>query len=159
MTDSHLPVWEQRLRAPQIPPWTLLGPSAVGHETTQARAVVMANISGRIEAHVYEPGDAPASLTQITDRPQGTLGVAMSPNGQAVLWFDDTAGDEVGRWVRQPLDRSASTVLAADLPPGFMAGIAPCADGGAIIGYLGESGTTDRPSRSDRCRSRRGRVC
>lgn len=141
MTDSPMSLWEQRLRAPQIPPWTLFGPAAVWPRDDSSTAVVMANISGRIEAHVYEPGDAPAPLTQITDRPQGTLGAAVSPHGDAVLWFNDTAGDEVGRWVRQPLAGSPSTVLAADLPAGFMAGIAPCADGGAIIGYLGESGT------------------
>ncbi len=125
MTNEQMPVWEQRLRAPQIPPWTLSGASAVWPRDASTPAVVMANISGRIEAHVYTPGDAPAPLTQITDRPQGTLGAVVSPSGDAVLWFDDTAGDEVGRWVRQPLDGSAPTVLAAELPAGFMAGIAP----------------------------------
>jgi hypothetical protein len=142
MTDNHMPLWEQRLRAPQIPPWTLSGASAVWPRDASTPAVVMANISGRIEAHVYTPGDTPAPLTQITDRPQGTLGAVVSPTGDAVLWFNDTAGDEVGRWVRQPLDGSAPVVLAADQPAGFMAGIAPCSDGGAVIGYLGQGGTT-----------------
>ena len=142
MTDSQVPAWERRIRAPQIPPWTLAGAAAVWPRDVMGPAIVMANISGRIEAHVYTPGSAPALLTQITDRPQGTLGATVSPSGDAVLWFDDTAGDEVGRWVRQPLDGSPPTVLAADLPPGFMAGVAPCSDGGAIIGYLGSSGTT-----------------
>ena len=142
MTGSQVPLWEQRMRAPQIPPWTLSGASAVWPREAVAPAVVMANVSGRIEAHVYTPGDTPAPLTQVTDRAQGTLGAALSPNGDAVLWFNDTAGDEVGRWVRQPLAGAAPTVLAADLPAGFMAGIAPCSDGGAVIGYLGQSGTT-----------------
>jgi len=142
VTHEPMPLWEQRLRAPQIPPWTLSGASAVWARDASAPAVVMANISGRIEAHVYTPGGDPAPLTQITDRAQGTLGAVVSPNGEAVLWFDDTAGDEVGRWVRQPLGDAAATVLAAKLPAGFMAGIAPCSDGGAVIGYLGQSGTT-----------------
>jgi len=142
VTDSQVPLWERRLRAPQIPPWTLAGAAAVWPRDAIGPAIVMANISGRIEAHVYTPSGAPAQLTQITDRPQGTLGAVVSPNGDAVLWFDDTAGDEVGRWVRHPLNGSAATVLAVDLPAGFMAGIAPCSDGGAVIGYLGQSGTT-----------------
>ncbi|MCZ3386164.1 MAG: prolyl oligopeptidase family serine peptidase [Actinomycetia bacterium] len=142
MTSDDVPRWEQRLRAPQIPPWTLLGSAAVWPRDVSSPAVVMANLSGRVEAHVYEPGDEPSPLTQVTDRPQGTLGAAMTPDGAAVLWFDDTGGSEVGRWVRQPRDGGASTVLAADLPSGFMAGIAPTSDGGGVVGYLGESGMT-----------------
>jgi dipeptidyl aminopeptidase/acylaminoacyl peptidase len=102
----------------------------------------MANLSGRVEAHVYDPGDDPAALHQVTDRPQGTLAAFMSPNGDAVLWFDDSGGDEVGRWVRQPVDGGDAVVLAANLDPGFMAGVAPLADGGAVIAYLGDVGMT-----------------
>ena len=142
MTDpsDHVPRWERRLRAPQIPPWTLLGKSATWPRDADDRVVVMANLAGRIEAYVIEPNEQPAPLRQITDREQGTLGVAMSPDGRALLWFDDTAGDEVGRWVNQPLDGAAATVLAADLEPGFMAGVAPLSDGGAVVCYLGDGG-------------------
>jgi len=141
VTDQ-MPSWERRLRAPQIPPWTLLGSSAVWPRDTTHRALVMANLSGRVEAYVYGPGDEPAALQQVTDRPQGTLAASMSPNGDAVLWFDDSGGDEVGRWVRQPVDGGDALVLGANLDPGFMAGVAPLADGGAVIVYLGDVGMT-----------------
>lgn len=104
----------------------------------------MANLSGRLEAYlldVRDGSDLPLPLQQLTDRKQGTLGVAMSPGGDAVLWFDDTAGDEVGRWVRQPLEGD-TVVLAEELDAGFMAGIAPLSDGGAVICYLAGVGMT-----------------
>ncbi|HEY6739562.1 MAG TPA: prolyl oligopeptidase family serine peptidase, partial [Actinopolymorphaceae bacterium] len=40
-------------------------------------------------------------------------------------WFDDSDGDELGRWMRQPFDGTdAAQVAVPDLPPGYACGIA-----------------------------------
>ena len=48
-----------------------------------------------------------------------------SPDGRRVWWFDDSDGDGLGRWMRQPFDGPGPAHVAVpDLPPGYQCGIA-----------------------------------
>ncbi|MDD9205209.1 S9 family peptidase, partial [Georgenia sp. 10Sc9-8] len=87
------PVWEQRLRARQVglPEWAVDAPG---------RACVVATSHGVLQVHAWEVGSR--RLVQATDRPQGTTTATISPDGRWLWWFDDTDGDEFGRWRRQP---------------------------------------------------------
>ena len=93
----EMPRWEQRLRAPQLMSWSLLGRPVSWAEGESDRGVVLATLTGRTEVFAFNTKTEPAELTQNTDRPQGTCGAAVCPDGLSVLWFDDHAGDELGR--------------------------------------------------------------
>ena len=127
------PRWQQRLRAPQIKSWSLLGP-AVSWARDAERGVLLANPSGRFEVYAFDAGARPAQLRQVTDRPQGTVGAAISPDGEDVYWFDDQDGDELGRWRRQPFGGGDEIVLLADLEPAYGTGIVTRRGGGAVVG-------------------------
>ena len=99
-----MPRWQQRLRAPQVKSWSLLGPS-VAWAQDRERGVLLANPGGRFEVYGFDASSRPAQLRQVTDRPQGTVGCAIAPDGNDVFWFDDHDGDELGRWRRQPFRR------------------------------------------------------
>lgn len=130
---SSTPRWQQRLRAPQIKAWSLLG-HPVSWARDRDRGVLLANLSGRFEVYAFDASSRPAKLRQVTDRPQGTVGCAIDPDGDDVFWFDDQAGDEIGRWRRQPFDGGAETVLLADLPPAYGSGIVARRGGSAVVG-------------------------
>ncbi len=127
------PRWQQRLRAPQIKSWSLLGPS-VSWARDRDRGVALANTSGRFEVHAFDASSRPAQLRRVTDRPQGTIGAAISPDGDDVYWFDDQRGDELGRWRRQPFGGGTDIVLLGDLAPAYGNGIVTRRGGGAVIG-------------------------
>ena len=83
------PRWQQRLRAPQVKTWSLLGPPVSWARDTD-RGVLLANPSGRFEVSAFDAGERPAQLRQVTDRPQGTVGAAISPDGVMVVYqLDD----------------------------------------------------------------------
>ena len=132
MTETT-PRWQQRLRAPQIKSWSLLGP-AVAWAGDRDRGVLLANLSGRFEVYAFDGSTRPALLRQVSDRPQGTIGCAISPDGEDVFWFDDQAGDELGRWRRQPFAGGPETVLLGNLPPAYGSGIVTRRGGGAVVG-------------------------
>jgi hypothetical protein len=88
----------------------------------------------------FDASSVPTSLTKVTDRPQGTMGAAISPDASAVFWFDDSAGDEVGRWQRHDLQSGAEVTLLPDEPATYGAGIHPLPDGGAVLGRLLDEG-------------------
>ena len=48
----------------------------------------------------------------------------LTPDGGHVVWFDDTTGDEVGHWVRQPFDGGPITPLTPGVPDAWSAGLA-----------------------------------
>src|SRR4051794_24153251 len=139
MTDN-VPRWEQRIRASQLVSFSLLGAPASWARDVADRGVLLSTQSGRAEVYAFDASTAPATLTQITDRPQGTTGAAISPDAAAVFWFDDSAGDEVGRWQRHDLQTREEITLLADSAPTYNAGIHPLSDGGAVLGRLIEDG-------------------
>ena len=59
----------------------------------------------------------------LTDKPTGVGWGTVLPDGQAVVWFDDGAGDEFGRFVVTPFAGGTSAPLAPDLRPGWSAGL------------------------------------
>ena len=138
MTD--LPTWEQRIRAPQLMSRSLLGPAIVWADGTSDRGVLLANPTGRTEVYAFDASSTPAVLTRITDRPQGTMGASVSRDGSTALWFDDHAGDEVGRWQASPVSGGHPTVLLPDLPPAYPGGIVPLSDGRVVVGRLLDAG-------------------
>jgi hypothetical protein len=84
MTPS-VPRWEQRIRAPQIVPFSLIGAAISWADKDSDRGVLLATRSGRAEVYAFDPVTDPASLRQVTDRPQGTLGGAISNTASHVL--------------------------------------------------------------------------
>lgn len=137
--NRSMPMWEQRVRAIQLRSSSLLGPS-VSWAADVDRGVLLANPSGLVEVHAFDATQRPAVLRQVTSRPQGTVGAAITPDGEHVLWFDDCDGDEIGRWVQQPFDGGAETVMLPELPPAFGEGIVPLRGGGAVIGRATDDG-------------------
>lgn len=86
--------WQQRLRAPQIKSFSLLGPT-VSWARDRDRGVLLANPNGRFEVYAFDASSPPAQLRQVTARQQGTVGCAIAPDGNDVFWFDDQGGDEI----------------------------------------------------------------
>src|SRR3954471_3164813 len=129
------PVWEQRMRAPQLLSFSLLGPPVSWAHDHADRGVLLSTLGGRVEVFSFDASSVPAALTKVTDRPQGTLGARISPDASAVFWLDDSAGDEVGRWVRHDLQTGTEVTVLPDLEPSYSAGLLPIA-GGAVVGRL-----------------------
>ncbi|HVN50641.1 MAG TPA: hypothetical protein VMT43_04370, partial [Acidimicrobiales bacterium] len=132
-----MPRWEQRVRAPQLLTFSLLGPSISWAADHPGRGVLLATTSGAVEVYAFDATDLPAPLTQVTSRDQGTTGAAVSRDGSTVYWFDDRSGDELGRWVAAPFDDPARTiVLLPELEPAYSSGFQPLSGGAALIGRI-----------------------
>jgi hypothetical protein len=130
----EMPRWEQRLRAPQLMSWSLLGRPVSWAERESDRGVVLATVTGRTEVFAFDAKTEPAELTQITDRPLGTSGAAVSPDGSTVFWFDDRAGDELGGW--RSVAKAGEATLLPELSPAYAGGIVALADGRVAVGRL-----------------------
>jgi dipeptidyl aminopeptidase/acylaminoacyl peptidase len=130
---SDMPMWEARLRAPQIKVWSLMGSAIAWAADAPELGVLLTTSTGRPEVYTFDSSTVPAVLRQVTDRPQGTEGCSISPDGQTVYWFDDDAGNELGRW--QAVTTAGPTVtLLAGLNPAYPAGVAPLRDGRVVVG-------------------------
>ena len=105
------------MRAPQLLTWSLLGAPVVWAADEADRGVVLATTSGRTEVHGFDAVASPAALVQVTDRPDGTAGASVSPDGATVFWFDDSAGAERGRWPRVPGGGGEGTPVLPGLAP------------------------------------------
>ena len=137
---TQMPRWEQRVRAPQLMSFSLIGPAVSWAADRSDSGVLLATLSGRAEVYAFDATEHPGRLTQVTDRAQGTTGASMTRDGSAAFWFDDEAGDEVGRWQRQSIDDGSVVALLPSLTPSYTGGIAPLGDGGAVVGRLVEEG-------------------
>lgn len=137
---NPMPTWERRVRAPQLATFSLLGPPVCWAATDADRGVLLANPSGRTEVYAFDASTVPATLRQVTDRPQGTLGASVSRDGSSVYWFDDQDGSEVGRWQRTGFAGGPTTTLLPDLDPSYPAGIEPVGDGRVVVGRLVDAG-------------------
>ncbi|MGW3656237.1 S9 family peptidase [Streptomyces sp. NPDC005151] len=138
-TTDSVPVWEQRFRAPRVslPDWA---------EDAPDRALFVSNATGTYELYAWDR--ASGDQRQVTDRPNGTTDGVLTPDGEAIWWFDDTDGDEFGVWMRQPFhggggEGTADLPAAPGLAPSYPAGLAIGRDGTAVIGRsTDEDGTT-----------------
>lgn len=85
--------WRARFTAARmsLPEWA---------RDAQDRNIYMSNASGVWEIYAWDR--ATDAHRQVTDRPHGTLNATVSPDGERIWWFDDTAGDEFGVWVSEP---------------------------------------------------------
>ncbi len=88
-----------------------------------------------MEVYAFDASALPATLTQITDRAQGTTGAAISRDGATVYWFDDSSGDELGRWVATSVsDVTTSQVLLTELDLAYPGGFVGLTGGAALVG-------------------------
>lgn len=108
--------WRARFTAPRVstPDWALDAPSA---------NLYVSNASGVWEVYAWDRGSD--EHRRVTDRPNGTLHAALSPDGESVWWFNDTDGDEFGSWVRESFSVGGSGAAKAlpDVPDGYPAGL------------------------------------
>lgn len=124
------PAWERRFRAARVrmPDWALEAPS---------RAVYATNETGVWQLRAWDL-DA-GTHTPLTDKPTGVLDGGLLPDGGGVVWFDDHAGDEVGRHVVTPFAGGDPTPLAPDVAEGWSAGLS-VRPGRLAVGVAGEHG-------------------
>jgi acetyl esterase/lipase len=103
----------------------------------------LSNVGGRFE--VYAWNRLIGTHRQVTDRPEGTgyrVQSRLDPSGQNIWWFDDSKGNELGRYVREPFGGGKRETIAPDLAPAYSAGLA-IGTGFAVVGRsTGDDGTT-----------------
>jgi len=116
--------WRLRFRAPNVtfPVWARANPDRLLYGT---------NASGKWEIYAWDR--LKDSHRQVTDRPAGTTASAIDPEGRYLWWWDDTRGNELGRWMKEPFEGGPAVEAAPQLPPAYMAGLAVGRDF-AIIG-------------------------
>ncbi|QES49365.1 S9 family peptidase [Streptomyces venezuelae] len=141
MTDSAMPDWEKRFRAPRVslPEWA---------EDAPDRSLFVSNATGTYELYAWDR--TTGTRRQATDRPNGTTDGTLSPDGEWIWWFSDTDGDEFGTWVRQPFEGGEDLPATPGLEPSYPAGLAIGRDGTAVVGRsTDEEGTTLHVCRAD----------
>src|SRR6266540_3185187 len=138
MTEMTEPRWKRRFRAPSLtlPHWAVGDPE---------RLVYASNRSGSWQVHAWDRRDG--SQRQVTDHPTGVVMGAPTPDGQGVLWFDDSKGDEIGVWRLQPFHGGEVAPLAPDVEPAWSAGLALAADGRLALGTADRTGFSGRVGR------------
>jgi dienelactone hydrolase len=109
------PRWKQRYRAPSLslPRWASDEPDHL---------VYVSNLSGSWQAHAWDR--AAGTHRQVSDHPTGVVAAGLTPDGARVVWFQDSKGDEVGRWLQQPFEGGETTPLVPDVEPAWSAGLA-----------------------------------
>ena len=112
MTDEA--PWRRRFRAARttLPVWA---------DDQPEHLLYASNQSGTWELYTWDR--ATDEKRQLTERREGTLNGAIDPTGEHVYWFDDTDGDEFGRWVIQPFAGGAAQPAAAGLGRAYDAGL------------------------------------
>ncbi|MGP4115218.1 S9 family peptidase [Streptomyces sp. 4N509B] len=131
---GEAPDWEKRFRAPRVslPQWA---------EDAPDRSLFVSNATGTFELYAWDR--ATGKQRQVTDRPNGTMDGGLSPDGAWIWWFDDTDGDEFGRWRRQPFHGGPDEEAVPGLAPAYSAGLALGRDGTVVVGRMTEEeGTT-----------------
>lgn len=123
--DESMPDWEKRFRAPRtgLPGWA---------EEAPDRSLFTSNATGTYEVYAWDR--ASGERRQVTDRPNGTTGGVLTPDGEWIWWFSDTDGDEFGVWMRQPFHGGTDEPAVPGLKPSYPSGLALGRDGTAVIG-------------------------
>ncbi|GAA3052705.1 hypothetical protein GCM10020000_37850 [Streptomyces olivoverticillatus] len=142
-----MPDWEKRFRAPRVglPRWA---------EDAPHRSLFTSNATGTFELYAWDR--TTGEHRQATDRPNGTTGGVLSPDGEWIWWFADTDGNEFGVWMRQPFHGGADEPAAPGLEPSYPDGLALGRDGTAVVGRSTDKGGLDDPRHTPRRRARGG---
>ncbi|HEX3214292.1 MAG TPA: S9 family peptidase, partial [Actinomycetota bacterium] len=129
------PRWKQRYRAPSLtlPRWAPDDPD---------RLVYVSNLSGSWQVHAWDR--AADRHRQVSDHPTGVVAGGLTPDGARVVWFEDSKGDEVGRWLQQPFEGGEVTPLVADAEPAWSAGLALGPKGQVAVGLASRDGFSVR---------------
>lgn len=116
---------------------------------SQDRAVFVSNESGRYQLYCWDV--AGGRRLQGTDRVEGTTVGVLSANGHGLWWFDDSDGDEFGRWMAQPFGAAPGTagIALPDVPPGYSAGL-EVGLGVVVAGFSDDEGTRVHLNRGGR---------
>jgi acetyl esterase/lipase len=124
--------WRRRFRAPRttLPEWATDAPE---------RLLYAANHPGKWELFAWDR--TADNHVQLTDRREGTLDGHIGPRGEDVWWFDDTDGDEFGRWVIQPFSGGEGRIVADELGRFYSTGL-EVGRSVAVVGGSRESGST-----------------
>jgi dipeptidyl aminopeptidase/acylaminoacyl peptidase len=75
------------------------------------RALILGDATGVVQAYALDLRSG--ELQQVTNAEVGSVFAAISPDGRHVFALDDVGGNEVGHWIRRPLDGGP----ALDLTP------------------------------------------
>ncbi|MEV4615790.1 prolyl oligopeptidase family serine peptidase [Kitasatospora sp. NPDC049258] len=131
---SAVPAWEQRFRAARVslPDWA---------EDAPERALYVSNATGTYEVYAWDR--AADSHRRATDRPNGTTDAELSPDGEWIWWFDDTDGDELGVWRRQPFGGGPDEEAVPGVRAAYSTGLALGRDGTVVVGTSGEEEGTE----------------
>lgn len=124
------PAWIRRFRAARVslPAWAHGAPERLSYAT---------NASGVWQVWSW---DRAADIhTQLTDKPTGVIGSSPTVDGSGVVWFDDHAGDEVGRFLVTPFGGGTPQPLVPDAPDGWSEGLSMRA-GRIAVGVSDDAG-------------------
>jgi len=126
------PDWADRFRAARVslPDWARDAPH---------RSVYVGNATGTFEIYAWDRSSG--SVRQVTDRPNGTSSATIDPAGSYIWWFDDTDGDEFGRWLRQPFPGGPDEPATPGLAPAYPAGLALGREV-SVVGCSTDAGTS-----------------
>ena len=115
MRPSETPLWEQRYRAPDVwlPQWSPHAPDRLTYTSTE---------SGSRQLHAWDRSSG--RRRRVTDDPVGVRDGAPTPEGDAVVWFQDDTGDEAGRWLVQAFAGGDVRPLLDGTPKGWNEGFA-----------------------------------
>ena len=111
------------------------------------RAVFVSNQSGTYELHTWDMSTG--QKMQATDRADGTVSGALTPDGSELWWFDDDDGDEFGSWRRQPFGAAPADADEAlpGVDPGYAAGL-EIGTSVVIAGFADDDGSRVHLARS-----------
>jgi pimeloyl-ACP methyl ester carboxylesterase len=114
MSNSTMPAWERRFRAPMITQfdWSPHAPDKI---------VLVSTETGVRQVHAWDR--ASGMRRQVTDHPVGVFFGAPTVDGQGVVWFEDETGDEAGRWLVQPFSGGETKPFLPGVPHGWSGGI------------------------------------
>jgi len=129
--SDEIPAWEQRFRAPRVsfPHWARDAPE---------RLALASNESGAWQVYAWDR--ATGARRQVTDDPIGVADGAVTPDGNGVVWFHDSTGDEVGRWMIEPFDGGEQRPLVQGVPDAWTTGLALATDGTIVAGTADDEG-------------------
>ena len=122
--------WEVRFRAAssRLPTWSPAAPD---------RCVYASNESGAWQLHAWDAATGERRL--VTDGPVGVVDGAPTLDGEGIVWFEDTTGDESGRWVVQPFEGGETRAFLTGVPHGWNEGMAQ-APGIVAVAFSGRDG-------------------